>query len=126
MARIKRSVRAHQAASSSGFGSHFTSPVKSGDSRQKRKVTDLGSAQRHARVSDKLNALLRGETGETPSIPLATAPGPIPDASISPDVQMDPWMDVDPPDHPPPMPARPPPPALPSRISRSATEAAHA
>ncbi|KAK6996411.1 hypothetical protein R3P38DRAFT_3222020 [Favolaschia claudopus] len=126
MARIKRSVRAHQAASSSGFGTHFTSPVKSNDSRKKRKVTDLGGAQRHARVSDKLDALLRGETGETPSIPPAAAPGPIPDVSASSDVQMDPWMDVDPPDQPPHTPARPPPPALPPRISRPATEAAHA
>ncbi|KAK7014191.1 hypothetical protein R3P38DRAFT_3573662 [Favolaschia claudopus] len=123
MARIKRSVRAHQTASSSGFGSHFTSPVKSNDARKKRKVTDLGAAQRHARVSDKLDALLRGET---PSRPPAAAPGPIPDASTSPDVQMDPWMDVDPPEQPPSTPSRPPPPSVPPRTRLSITDAAHA
>ncbi|KAK7008079.1 hypothetical protein R3P38DRAFT_3593313 [Favolaschia claudopus] len=120
---IKRSVRAHQAASSSGLGSHFTSPVKSNDSRKKRKVTDLGAAQRHARVSDKLDALLRGET---PSRPPAAAPGPIPDASTNPDVQMDLSMDVDPPDQPPSTPSRPLPPSVPPRTRLSITDAAHA
>ncbi|KAF7371589.1 CxC1 domain-containing protein [Mycena venus] len=87
----KQSRRANHTASRSGFGAHFTSPVKHGDTRKKAVPLPLGHAMRLADARSRLKARLNKEPA--PSTRFDASPPPVDPSLDSQPNRDEEWVD---------------------------------